>query len=80
MERHVALQELWRHSIENKYRYVKHVTRGYTGGECDGLSLKDLAYDLRKVRFLSDGPEVAPVARKQRPGPDPGNVLQGMRP
>jgi predicted HNH restriction endonuclease len=34
-------------------------------GEYDGLSLKDLAYDLRKVRFLSDGPAVAPVAKSK---------------
>jgi hypothetical protein len=26
-----ASQESWRHSIGNKYRYVRHVTRGYTG-------------------------------------------------
>lgn len=26
-----ASRELWRHSIGNKYRYVRHVTRGYTG-------------------------------------------------
>src|SRR6266702_677418 len=40
-------------------------------GEYDGLSLKDLAYDLRKVRFLSDGPAVAPVAKSQDPDPTP---------
>ncbi|MGZ3644908.1 MAG: reverse transcriptase domain-containing protein [Ktedonobacteraceae bacterium] len=34
-------------------------------GQYDGLSLKDLAYDLRKVRFLFDGPEVAPVAKSK---------------
>jgi len=36
-------------------------------GEYDGLSLKDLAYDLRKVRFLSDGPAVEPVAKSKDP-------------
>jgi len=40
-------------------------------GEYDGLSLKDLAYDLRKVRFLSDGPAVAPVAKSKDPDPTP---------
>jgi group II intron reverse transcriptase/maturase len=34
-------------------------------GEYDGLSLKDLAYDLRKVRFLADGPTVVPVAKSK---------------
>jgi hypothetical protein len=41
------------------------MSREDTQGEYDGLSLKDLAYDLRKVRFLSDGPEVAPVAKSK---------------
>ena len=40
-------------------------------GEYDGLSLKDLAYDLRKVRFLSDGPAVAPVAKSKDPNLTP---------
>ena len=28
--RRKALQESWRHSIENKYQYVKHVMLEYT--------------------------------------------------
>ena len=40
-------------------------------GEYDGLSLKELAYDLRKVRFLSDGPAVAPVAKSKDPNLTP---------
>jgi len=37
-------------------------------GEYDGLGLKDLAYDLRKIRFIADGPPVTPVS--QSPGAD----------
>jgi len=40
-------------------------------GEYDGLSLKDLAYDLRKVRFLADGPVVTPVVRSKDLGLTP---------
>ena len=34
-------------------------------GEYDGLSLKDLAYDLRKVRLFADGSMVTPLRKSK---------------